>query len=35
MKHQAIVCNIGHFDNGIQVQQLVDYPGIKHLNIKP
>jgi len=35
MKDQAIVCNIGHFDNEIQVQQLQDYPGIKHLNIKP
>ena len=35
MKDQAIVCNIGHFDNEIQVQQLQDYPGIKRLNIKP
>lgn len=35
MKDQAIVCNIGHFDNEIQVDKLVDYPGIKHLNIKP
>jgi adenosylhomocysteinase len=35
MKDQAIVCNIGHFDNEIQVQQLLDFPGIKHLNIKP
>ena len=32
---QAIVCNIGHFDNEIQVGRLVDYPGIKHTNIKP
>jgi adenosylhomocysteinase len=35
MKDQVIVCNIGHFDNEIQVDKLVNYPGIKHLNIKP
>ena len=35
MKDQAIVCNIGHFDNEIQVDKLINYPGIKHLNIKP
>lgn len=35
MKDQAIVCNIGHFDNEIQVEQLERYPGIKELNIKP
>src|SRR5882757_6305423 len=35
MKDQAIVCNIGHFDNEIQVEKLQSYPGIKHLNIKP
>ena len=35
MKDQAIVCNIGHFDNEIQVDKLVSYPGIEHLNIKP
>jgi adenosylhomocysteinase len=35
MKDQVIVCNIGHFDNEIQVEQLFNYPGIKHLNIKP
>ncbi|NPV02405.1 MAG: adenosylhomocysteinase [Brevinematales bacterium] len=35
MKDQAIVCNIGHFDNEIQVEQLNDFPGIKKLNIKP
>jgi adenosylhomocysteinase len=35
MKDQSIVCNIGHFDNEIQVSNLVAYPGIKHLNIKP
>ncbi len=35
MKDQSIVCNIGHFDNEIQVDKLVEYPGIEHLNIKP
>lgn len=35
MKDQAIVCNIGHFDNEIQVDALVNYPGIEHINIKP
>ncbi|MEA4950165.1 MAG: adenosylhomocysteinase [Petrimonas sp.] len=35
MKDQAIVCNIGHFDNEIQVDKLVSFPGIQHLNIKP
>jgi adenosylhomocysteinase len=35
MKDQAIVCNIGHFDNEIQVDKLVNYPDIKHTNIKP
>ena len=35
MKDQAIVCNIGHFDNEIQVDSLVSFPGIEHLNIKP
>jgi adenosylhomocysteinase len=35
MKDQAIICNIGHFDNEIQVDKLIHYPGIKHLNIKP
>jgi adenosylhomocysteinase len=35
MKDQAIVCNIGHFDNEIQVDKLVNYPGIEHVNIKP
>jgi len=35
MKDQAIVCNIGHFDNEIQVDKLDNYPGIKKLNIKP
>ena len=35
MKDQAIVCNIGHFDNEIQVDALVAFPGVKHVNIKP
>jgi adenosylhomocysteinase len=35
MLDQAIVCNIGHFDNEIQVNQLFTYPGIQRLNIKP
>jgi adenosylhomocysteinase len=35
MKDQAIVCNIGHFDNEIQVDQLNTTPGIKKVNIKP
>lgn len=35
MKDQAIVCNIGHFDNEIQVDKLVNFPSIEHTNIKP
>ena len=35
MKDQAIVSNIGHFDNEIQVDQLSKLPGIKKINIKP
>ena len=35
MKDEAIVCNIGHFDNEIQVEQLNSWPGIKVVNIKP
>jgi len=35
MKDQAIVCNIGHFDNEIQVDKLQSYPGVKLTNIKP
>lgn len=35
MKDQAIVCNIGHFDNEIQVEQLEQYPDIEKINIKP
>jgi adenosylhomocysteinase len=35
MKDQAIVCNIGHFDNEIQVDSLIGMKGIKRINIKP
>jgi adenosylhomocysteinase len=35
MKDQAIVCNIGHFDNEIQVDKLNNDPGTKRTNIKP
>ena len=35
MRDQAIVCNIGHFDNEIQVDKLIHFPGIVHTNIKP
>jgi adenosylhomocysteinase len=35
MKHQAIVGNIGHFDNEIDVAGLERYDGIERINIKP
>ena len=35
MKDQAIVCNIGHFDNEIQVDAMKALPGVRHVNIKP
>jgi adenosylhomocysteinase len=35
MKDQAIVCNIGHFDNEIQVDDLNEFLGITKVNIKP
>jgi adenosylhomocysteinase len=35
MKDQAIVCNIGHFDNEIQMDPLNTEPGVTKLNIKP
>jgi len=35
MKHQAIVANVGHFDNEIDVAGLTRYPGVIRLNIKP
>ena len=34
MKDQAIVCNIGHFEDGIEVAKLEAYPGIKKVEIK-
>ena len=34
MKDQAIVCNIGHFDNEIEVHKLENYPGIVKVEIK-
>src|SRR4029077_20082265 len=35
MKHNAIVCNIGHFDNEIDMAGLARYPGISKHPIKP
>jgi adenosylhomocysteinase len=35
MKHNAIVGNIGHFDNEIDMAGLAKYPGVKRVNIKP
>ncbi len=35
MKDQAIVCNIGHFDNEIQVDAVNDMEGVEKINIKP
>lgn len=35
MKDQTIVCNIGHFDNEIQVDRLNTWTGIQKVNIKP
>ncbi len=35
MKHQAIVGNIGHFDNEIDMAAMARTPGIKRINIKP
>jgi adenosylhomocysteinase len=35
MKHQAIVGNIGHFDNEIDMASLTLLPGVKRTNIKP
>jgi adenosylhomocysteinase len=35
MKHNAIVCNIGHFDNEIDMAALNNYPKIVRTNIKP
>jgi adenosylhomocysteinase len=35
MKDQSIVCNIGHFDNEIQVDKLNEMENVKMINIKP
>jgi adenosylhomocysteinase len=35
MKHQAIVGNIGHFDNEIDMAGLIKTPGVERINIKP
>lgn len=35
MKNNAIVCNIGHFDNEIDMLGLENYPGVKRVTIKP
>jgi adenosylhomocysteinase len=35
MKDQAIVCNIGHFDNEIQVDKLNNLAGVQKIEIKP
>jgi len=35
MKDKAIVCNIGHFDNEIQVKQMEALPGVRKMEVKP
>jgi adenosylhomocysteinase len=35
MKHNAIVGNIGHFDNEIEMVGLAKLKGVKKVNIKP
>jgi len=35
MKDQSIVCNIGHFDNEIEVRELENWPGVEKMEIKP
>ncbi len=35
MKDQAIICNIGHFDNEIQMDRLNEAKGVERVNIKP
>ncbi|MDG1891165.1 MAG: adenosylhomocysteinase [Verrucomicrobiota bacterium] len=35
MKDQAIICNIGHFDNEIQVEKLNQHPGVEKVTVKP
>jgi adenosylhomocysteinase len=34
-KHQAIIGNVGHFDNEIDIAGLARFPGIRRINIKP
>src|ERR1700752_829243 len=34
MKHQAIVCNIGHFDTEIDMARLAHLPGVKMMNVR-
>ena len=35
MRDQTIICNIGHFDDEIQVAKLMSWPGVKRTTIKP
>jgi len=35
MNEKTIICNIGHFDNEIQVDKLENYPGVKKVTVKP
>lgn len=35
MKNNAIVCNIGHFDNEIDMKGLYEVPGVEKINVKP
>jgi adenosylhomocysteinase len=35
MRHQAILGNIGHFDNELDMAGLARYPGVRRINIKP
>jgi adenosylhomocysteinase len=35
MKHQAIVGNVGHFDNELDVAGLARWPGVRRMNVKP
>jgi adenosylhomocysteinase len=35
MKHQAILGNIGHFDNELDMAGLESYPGVERTNVKP
>ncbi len=35
MKNNAIVGNIGHFDNEVETEGLKNWPGVTRINIKP